>query len=165
MVCSIAVGSAYGKQWRNPWISERGESLTKFPFPRGAASTVISFQTDDAARRQPNAQIPAVNGPDSGIPSVARLYLVNDECEEVRAGSVYVSLSQCVLKFFDGFVDREFGSIADIGGSELLNRLEPSVIEGAIQIVDGVSSDESDLVETRSLSSRVWVSRSVPCFG
>ena len=95
----------------------------------------------------------AVNGPDGGISSVARLYPVNDECEEVRAGSVYVSLSQCALKFFDGFVDREFGPIADIGGSELFNRLEPSVIEGAIQIVDGVSSDESDLVETRFVKS------------
>jgi len=50
----------------------------------------------------------AVNGPDGEIPSVIRLYLVNNECEEVQTGSVYVSLSQCALKFFDGFVDRKF---------------------------------------------------------
>lgn len=60
-----------------------------------------------------------MNAPDGGIPSVARLYLVNDECEEVRAGSVYVSLSQCALMFFDGFVDREFGPIVDIGGTSV----------------------------------------------
>jgi hypothetical protein len=34
-----------------------------------------------------------------------------------------------------------------------VNRLEPRVIEGAIQIVDSVSSDESDLVETRFVKS------------
>ena len=74
----------------------------------------------------------AVNGPDGGIPSVARLYLVNDEFEEVRASSVHISLSQCALKFFDGFVNGELGPIPGIGRNESFNCLQPCVVEGAV---------------------------------
>ena len=95
----------------------------------------------------------AVNGPDGGISTVARLYLVDDECEEMQACSVYLSLSQCGLKALDGFVNGEIDPIPGIGRKDAFNCLLPYVFKGAIQIVDCVPSDESDLVETRFVKS------------
>ncbi len=92
----------------------------------------------------------AVSGPDGCIPSLVRLYLVNDEIEEGGGGNVdlYVSTSKLSLKFWGGPVDRELGIVSNESRSESLDSFEPSVIKGACQVVDGISNHKRNMIES-----------------
>jgi len=92
----------------------------------------------------------AVNGPDSCIPSLARLYLVNDEIEEGGAGNVdvYVSASKLSLKLWGSLVHREFSFVSNENRSESLDSFKPSVIEGTRQVVNSIADHKRNLIES-----------------
>jgi hypothetical protein len=94
-----------------------------------------------------------VNGPNGCIPSLMRLYLINHKREESRAGSVYVSLSKIPLKFWGGFENREFSFVSDEGRNEPFDSLQPCVVQSAVEVMDGISDHERQIVEESGVYS------------
>jgi hypothetical protein len=92
-----------------------------------------------------------VNGPNGLIPSRARLYLVEHKAEQARASDVYFGLAKGTFRFFDGLVNREFSSVAQESGREILNRPEPCVVESGMQIVDSIPDHQGDIVESLNI--------------
>jgi hypothetical protein len=91
--------------------------------------------------------VKAVHGPKGVIPSLARLYFVDHEGIESGAGSIYVSLFQHTLYLFYGLMNGKFGTVINVRGSEALDCLQPSVINGAREVVNSVSDQESQVVK------------------
>jgi len=97
------------------------------------------------------SNVECVNGPDGTIPSVARFYRVNHKAIELRADSMYFSLSKGTFHFIYGFSDWKLGPVINKRGSEFLNSLEPCVVQSAIEIVNGISEHEGNVVESRAV--------------
>jgi hypothetical protein len=55
----------------------------------------------------------SVNGPDGRIPTVVRLYLVQDQPEKAGMDDIYFLLSKRSFKTISGGVNREFGKLAN----------------------------------------------------
>jgi hypothetical protein len=99
-----------------------------------------------------------VNGPNGVIPSLARLYVVNHEIEQTPTSGVYVSLFQHTLKFFEGFANGKFSPIIDVSGNQLLNRLQPRIVEGASEVVDSISNHEGEIIENGDIIKSMYQS-------
>ncbi len=141
-----------------PSKSESVVSLTSF---------VLHLNSINMARSQHGNKKPVfvsvveiVNGPDGVIPSLARLYRVNHKSEEIRAGFVYFSMLQKTLYLFDALADGELCPIVNEGGSELCNCAQPSIVEGAFEIVDSISNHKSEIIEGCDITKRVGESLS-----
>jgi hypothetical protein len=96
-----------------------------------------------------------VNGPNSLVPSIARLYRVDHQTEEIGAGSVYLSLHKRTFKLIDGLAHGKFRPITDESGKQLFDGLEPSIVEGAIKIVDGIAEHQSYFTESGRIAEIV----------
>ena len=94
-----------------------------------------------------------VKGPNGAVASVARLYAIDYETEESRAGGVYGSLSQNTLNFFDGLVNRELSPIIDVLGDQLLNGLEPGIVKGTPQVMNSIAHHEREVIENSDVQS------------
>ena len=93
------------------------------------------------------SDVELVNGPNSKIPSLVRFYLGRDELEQFGTGSLYFSPIKRGMKLIGGFVNREFGEIADSRGNESLNGLEPCIVDGTLQIMDDIPEYQSYISE------------------
>jgi hypothetical protein len=92
-----------------------------------------------------------VNGPDGNIPSTVRLYIAEDEFEEVRGGDIYLNLSQGSFKAIDAGINRELCAPPVTRGNQSSHRLEPRMIESTVKIMDGIPKSKSQLIDERSL--------------
>jgi hypothetical protein len=107
--------------------------------PEGLATLVFHFNSINMASGQDGNKKPMfisdvqiVNGPNGEIPSLARLYRVEHEPKEIRAGNVYLSLREASFQLFDGLPDGKFGPIIDCSGNQPFDRLEPSIVQSAM---------------------------------
>jgi hypothetical protein len=97
------------------------------------------------------SNVECVNGPNGGIPSLARLYLCNNQIEQSGSADIYLSPSKRRFQFFDGLTYRELGKLSNGSGNQSLNSFEPGIVEGGFQVVNSISRDESDIVKCRSI--------------
>ncbi len=85
-----------------------------------------------------------VNGSDGVIPSVVRLYVVNEEWADSRIGRVYCSSKENAFKLFLVRVDRKLGVVIR-RKSEPLKGSQPCKIESAFQVVNDIPNDEREV--------------------
>ena len=88
-----------------------------------------------------------VNGPNGNIPSLVRLYCVQQKPVKPIAYDVYFSLRKVSFQFLGGLPHRKLSPIIDERGGDLFNHFQPNVVESAFQIVDSISDAQRDIVE------------------
>jgi hypothetical protein len=83
-------------------------------------------------------------GPNGMIPSRVGLYLAHDHPEQISGNSIYSVPAKRGFKGIACGIDREFREFTHGAGCELCNGLNPSVVEGALQIMESVPSDQGE---------------------
>jgi len=93
-----------------------------------------------------------VQGPNGVIPSTVGLYLAYEESEKLRGGDVYLQVRQRTFKMICCRVNGELcippfiSPDCSLRGDQSRGRFKPNVIQSALQIVDGISDDCSEIV-------------------
>jgi hypothetical protein len=85
-----------------------------------------------------------VNGPNKKIPSTVRAYLVKHQPKQSRAGFVYFSPAQGTFKFFMSGKNGKLGEAAESAGCGSFNGFNPSIVEGAFEVVDSITNQQGD---------------------
>jgi hypothetical protein len=89
------------------------------------------------------SRVELVNGPNVKIPSVVRLYFAHDEVEEAGSGDVYLQVPQGIFKSIGIGINGKLSSLPIASWYESGNCFKPSVIEGALKIVNGIPEHDS----------------------
>jgi hypothetical protein len=97
-----------------------------------------------------------VNSPQGNIPSIVRLYFVEHEPVQVRAGNVYFSIRKPSFHFFGGLPHREFGPIINERRNQFLDCDQPSIVEGAFKVVECVSNHQGNVIEGMNIDESVF---------
>jgi hypothetical protein len=86
-----------------------------------------------------------VDGPNGGIPSLVRLYLINENPKKFGEIAVYFSLFKMSPHLIRMNKNREFISevTAERLGGQSFADFPPCMVEGAIQVMDGIADHES----------------------
>ena len=106
--------------------------------------------TDISVRGEGNQEavfvsfIENVNGPNKKIPSTVRAYLVKHQIEKPRAGDVRFSPAQGSFKSFMGGINGKLREVAEGGGCSSFNGFNPSIVEGAFEVVDSIANQQRD---------------------
>lgn len=141
--------------------AETGPQLASFILYLNSLNVALG----ESGNKQPMfvSVVEIVNGPDGVIPSLARLYCVKHKAVELGAENVYFGLRKIAFYFLDGFPDREFSPIILKGGGEPFNRLEPCIVESALQIVDGIPHDNGDIIKCLSIGEPMFKDFTAKC--
>jgi hypothetical protein len=88
-----------------------------------------------------------VDGPNGSISSLVGLYFIHEKVKECAAIDVYLSLYETTFKFIRRQENREFVSeVAAKGfGRQSLADFPPRMVKSAIQIMDSIPDQQSDV--------------------
>lgn len=92
-----------------------------------------------------------VHGPDGEIPSIVWLYLAQKKPEKVGRENIYLQLPQLTLKQLRSGINGKLCSLPVSSGNQPLDRFQPDIIEGALEIVDGIPNEYRKPVEGISI--------------
>lgn len=87
-----------------------------------------------------------VNAPDRVITSLVRLYFIKNQLEKSGGGAVYFNPTKRTFHLLSYREDGEFGLIVNARRAELGQDSHPCMIDSAMEIVDGISENQSDSV-------------------
>jgi hypothetical protein len=93
------------------------------------------------------SDVELVHGPDGPISSVVSLYLSYEEPKEVGSGDVYLAILERSFKAITGGVCGKLSLLPVLGGNQSSDRLKPNMVEGALQIVDGITDDCGEVLQ------------------
>ena len=112
---------------------------------------VLQFDATDVSVKSEGNQeamfvslVELVNGPNKKIPLVVRAYLAQHQLKQSRAGFVYFSPAQGSFKAFIGGINGKFGELTESEGCGSFNSFDPSVVEGALEVVDNIANQQGD---------------------
>ena len=97
------------------------------------------------------SSVELVNGPNGKIPSIVGLYLAHDKTEEIWGGDVCFNPLHGIFKSIGCGVDGKLGSFPISSRNQPTDRLEPHVIQGALEIMDDVSEYYGQIVAGASV--------------
>jgi hypothetical protein len=92
------------------------------------------------------SNVQCVQGPNGVIPSVVRLYIVNDQIEQSGVGLMYFSALERVYKVIFGIPERESGVRVKNGRNEGCNGFNPSQIKSGFEIVHSIPEHKGNLL-------------------
>lgn len=128
-----------------------GRRLLGSPSTSLVNETLIVLQYDacDASvrceRDQKSMLIPLVKSvysPNKVIPSTVRAYLVKHQVEQPWAGNIYFVPAQATFQSFKGLINGKFGILTDGAGSRQLDSFDPSIVQGAFEVVDNIPNSQ-----------------------
>jgi hypothetical protein len=88
-----------------------------------------------------------VDFPKGKIPSLVRAYFVKHQIKKPCAGQVYCSPAQGGFKVFPSGIHGELGEVAEGRRGDSLDSFDPCIIEGAFEIVDGITNHQGGVGE------------------
>lgn len=91
------------------------------------------------------SDVESVHGPDGHIPSRVGLYIGKHHPKKLVRGPIYSIPAKRSLKVVISGVDREFSELPEGVGGEFGNRLNPRIIEGALEIMEGIPRNQRDI--------------------
>jgi hypothetical protein len=102
-----------------------------------------------------------VYGPDGRIPSLVRAYLVEEKVAEFGAeivddGLIFLGFRKPTFKLFINLAHRQLSAITDDSRDELSRRLPPRIVQSAIQVVNCVSKEDSEIIEKRRVCELMY---------
>lgn len=122
------------------------------PIARDFSHVILRFDAADRAikncwNEQPMfiSDIESVYGPDGKIPSLVGLYLGKHYVENATGGFIYADAANRSFKRILSRVDGELGLVSDRLGCKLGEDFDPRIIEGALEIVEAIPRDQSDV--------------------
>jgi hypothetical protein len=134
LVGRLLGSSPCGSLHNFPMLIFHLDALSGRKFNNGQEQSVLVINVQD------------VNAPDRVIPSLVRLYFVEDKFEKSGRGAVYFNPTKRTFHLLSYRENGEFGLIVGARRTEFGQNRHPCVIESAMEIVDGISKDQSNVV-------------------
>src|SRR5665213_2004542 len=133
-------------------IVGRGLGGSPSPPSMNGSTLILQFDALDGCKREERNQEPMlvplvenVNGPNGKIPSVVRLYFINDEPIKPLTGRVYYSPAQRSFKSIVSGIDGKFGMFSNGRGDKFRDGFDPRIIQSAIEVVSGVPNQQCNI--------------------
>jgi hypothetical protein len=129
-------------------VSSEGESTGR-DFATLLRFDVANARIQNSWNKKPMliSDVQSVYGPNGVIPSRVGLYIAHHSAEEV-GGLIYAVPAKRGFKVVLGGVGGEFSELSQGMRGEFSDGFDPSIIEGTLEIVDGVPHDQGNLSDS-----------------